>query len=197
MLGWISVGLSGLLLLLLLISIFVNARYGVSGTGILLLVLAIASTGGLAVGTVLALRRNMVGRWLYVGFAGLLVLTAILCVAMSSGVWMILSLLLMLGIFGVAIPAALFLFLGDANSWFGGSGFGAIASATGWGAPGSGPAMAPPPLGGSQPAAAPPGAPVAAGADSGVTRACPYCAEQIRPEATKCRFCGSEVQPLA
>ena len=27
------------------------------------------------------------------------------------------------------------------------------------------------------------------------TRRCPYCAETIRAEATKCRFCGSQVEP--
>jgi hypothetical protein len=27
-------------------------------------------------------------------------------------------------------------------------------------------------------------------------RRCPYCAEMIRKEASVCRFCGREVQPL-
>lgn len=29
------------------------------------------------------------------------------------------------------------------------------------------------------------------------TRTCPYCAEQIKPEAIKCRFCQSEVIPTS
>lgn len=81
-----------------------------------------------------------------------------------------------------------------------------------WGAP------PPPPYGGGYPGAgggyppaggqqaygqpqtgyppAPQPAPEPAAAQSGATRACPYCAEQIRAEAMKCRFCGSEVEPL-
>jgi hypothetical protein len=31
--------------------------------------------------------------------------------------------------------------------------------------------------------------------DQGVGRACPFCKEQIHPEATKCRFCGSRISP--
>jgi hypothetical protein len=30
---------------------------------------------------------------------------------------------------------------------------------------------------------------------SGKMRKCPHCAELIRPEANKCRFCGSNVPP--
>jgi len=32
---------------------------------------------------------------------------------------------------------------------------------------------------------------------SGDYRKCPFCAEPIRKEANKCRFCGSEVNPIA
>ncbi|RSU55351.1 zinc ribbon domain-containing protein [Sphingobium yanoikuyae] len=32
---------------------------------------------------------------------------------------------------------------------------------------------------------------------SGSMRKCPQCAELIRPEARKCRFCGSEVPPIS
>jgi hypothetical protein len=44
--------------------------------------------------------------------------------------------------------------------------------------------------------------PVPAGGDvrkvpPAALRACPYCAEDIKPEAIKCRFCGSEVEPVA
>jgi hypothetical protein len=28
------------------------------------------------------------------------------------------------------------------------------------------------------------------------SRDCPYCAERIKPQAVKCRFCGSSVEPL-
>lgn len=32
---------------------------------------------------------------------------------------------------------------------------------------------------------------------AGDFRKCPHCAELIRPEAKKCRYCGSEVAPVA
>jgi hypothetical protein len=32
---------------------------------------------------------------------------------------------------------------------------------------------------------------------SGDTRKCPNCAEVVRAEAKKCRFCGSELPPLS
>jgi hypothetical protein len=28
------------------------------------------------------------------------------------------------------------------------------------------------------------------------SRDCPYCAESIKPQAVKCRFCGSDVEPI-
>jgi hypothetical protein len=84
-----------------------------------------------------------------------------------------------------------------------------------WGAPpaphsGGGYAPAPEPIQAAvppQPAPAPWGAPAAALPSTGYppapsqvsadgTRACPFCAEDIKAQAVKCRFCGSDVEPL-
>lgn len=51
------------------------------------------------------------------------------------------------------------------------------------------PSLVTPPASPAAPIAPPPG-------PEGDSRRCPFCAEIIRREAIKCRFCGSDVTPL-
>lgn len=222
-LAWISVAVGSLALLA---AIVMSADYldDLPVAALLLgLGLPIAILIGMAVLIVLiARRRNDVARWIYVGLVGLTLLVALVSGGRSEleeGLWALAHWLQYL----LLIATAILLLLPDTQAWLGhgqvrmpyGGDRGGYAPAPGYppqhGSPAGThqPPYAPPPLATApsgyagaeayaQPAPPPiPPAPVAfeAPPQSG-SRACPFCAEEIKAAAIKCRHCGSAVEPL-
>lgn len=192
-LGWITVGLN--VLGIIVIAIFFS-EYRAPATAWLLFVLLplliVSLLAGLIIGVV---KRSPVARILYAVVAGLLIL--LLLIGLFTGRQGGLGILLAILQIGLLLASIICSFLPGVGQW--------IAQGTG-GSYGQQGGFAPSPGNWNQPSAGawnqptqPWGGP-AGGHDTAAaagTRPCPYCAEQIRAEATKCRFCGSEVQPLA
>jgi hypothetical protein len=193
-LGWLTVGLN--MLAIIIIAIFF-AEYGAPLTAYLLAVLLPLLIVGLLAGLIVGVvKRSPVARILYAVVAGLLILLVIihLLTTRVPALGVILTILqigLLLGsIVCVFLPGVgRWIAYGNGGGFSQGSGF--APSQGNWNQPSGGQWNQP-----TQPWSGPAGS---GGHDTTVaaaTRPCPHCAEPIRVEASKCRFCGSAVQPL-
>lgn len=188
-LGWITVGLN--VLGILIIAIVLSGTYAPLWAYLLMVLLPlviVALLAGLIVGVV---KRSQVARILYAVVAGILILFVLfgLFQGRNPGLGILLAILQI----GLLLGSIICSFLPGVSQWIaqGGGGYGYVGAVQpgGYGQP-TGQWNAPQPQQTGWPAQ---------GGDTSATatRPCPHCAEPIRPEASKCRFCGSAVTPLA
>ena len=190
-LGWIAVAISAAVLIGRFVEIEGEIGTFYQATGIILVfVLPFALVLGLAAATVIASTRRSAGRWLYLALAIVLLLLSVFTMfgpnGPISGIVVVMTFLQWAVLIGSIAP----LFLPSTGAWY------ASAAYPYRDAPGGYPPPQPPNP--PQPAYAPqpPYPPQPSAAHEPGLRPCPHCAEPIRAEASKCRFCGSEVEPL-